>query len=139
MNPNSYSKATDDLSHIFWHIRMTKDKAIRRSWQRRARLALGKRADLTDAERHEIAAVWARSDTHLYDSPAMRKLFGAKRDHRIDGEYKPAKRAMRAKFDSAGKRIRRKSNVLDFGPCANEPWPKPVQLELIEWPQQDSA
>lgn len=94
----SYSKPDQPLSTIFYRIREARDKATRRSWQRRARLALAKVPGLTDAERHEIAAVWSRPDSMRYDSPALRKLLGF-RCPALPGQTIPAHRAMRCAFD----------------------------------------
>ena len=68
--------AGHDLAFIFFKIRETRDAKTRRSWQRRARLALAQRPDLSPAERHEICAVWSRMDCHRVNSPAMSKLQG---------------------------------------------------------------
>lgn len=72
----------DDLAYIFFNIRTSRDTATRRSWQRRAREALAKVAHLTDAERHEVAAVWSKPNCNHIDSPALRKLQG-----RTDGAH----------------------------------------------------
>lgn len=76
----SRSVNTLDLSFIFFKIRETRCSKTRRSWQRRARLALAQREDLTAAERHEICSVWSRSNVAQIDSPAMSKLQG--KEHR---------------------------------------------------------
>lgn len=73
---------SDDLHYIFFQIRATRCSKTRRSWQRRARLALAKREDLTPAERHEICSVWSRSNVRQIDSPALSKLFN--REHRAE-------------------------------------------------------
>lgn len=80
----SRSSNTFDLSLIFFKIRETRCTKTRRSWQRRARLALAKREDLTAAERHEICAVWSRSDCIKVNSPAMSKLQGIEHAPRRD-------------------------------------------------------
>lgn len=69
---------SDDLPYIFFQIRATRCPKTRRSWQRRARLALAQRTDLTAAEQHEICSVWSRSNVHQIDSPALSKLHGEK-------------------------------------------------------------
>ena len=74
------SVKSDDLPYIFFQIRATRCPKTRRSWQRRARLALAKRLDLTPSERHEICSVWSRSNAAQIDSPAMSKLQG--KEHR---------------------------------------------------------
>ena len=71
---------SDDLTYIFFQIRATRCPKTRRSWQRRARLALAQRTDLTPAERNEICSVWSRSNVAQIDSPAMSKLQG--KEHR---------------------------------------------------------
>lgn len=76
----SRSVNTLDLSFIFFKIRETRCSKTRRSWQRRARLALAQRDDLTPAERHEICSVWSKPNVHQIDSPAMCKLHG--KEHR---------------------------------------------------------
>jgi hypothetical protein len=78
------SCSTLDLSFIFFKIRETRCPKTRRSWQRRARIALAKREDLTPADQHEICSVWSKSNCHLIDSPAMSKLKGI--EHRPRAE-----------------------------------------------------
>lgn len=73
------SKKSDDLPYIFFKIRTTRCPKTRRSWQRRARLALAKHDDLTPSEQHEICSVWSKSNVDRIDSPAMSKLF--KQEH----------------------------------------------------------
>ena len=68
--------AGHELAFIFFKIRETRCIKTRRSWQRRARLALVQRPDLSPSERHEICAVWSRMDCHRVNSPAMSKLQG---------------------------------------------------------------
>jgi hypothetical protein len=75
----SRSVNTLDLSFIFFKIRETRCSKTRRSWQRRARLALAKRTDLTPAEKHEICSVWSKMNVQQINSPAMSKLRGV--DH----------------------------------------------------------
>jgi hypothetical protein len=72
----SRSTNTFDLNLIFFKIRETRDLKTRRSWQRRARLALALRDDLSPAERHEICSVWSQRNVHQIDSPALSKLHG---------------------------------------------------------------
>lgn len=100
---NALTPATLDLPLIFWHIRAARDDSTRRSWQRRARLALASREDLTPAERIEIAAVWSRPDCDRYDSPALRKITGQKA---ALPEYQriPARQAIRAGLAQRGSR-----------------------------------
>lgn len=100
---NALTLATLDLHLIFWHIRAARDDSTRRSWQRRARLALASRDDLTPAERIEIAAVWARPDCDRYDSPALRKITGQKASL-PEHQRIPARRAIRAGLAQRGTR-----------------------------------
>ena len=76
MHGLSRTPNTFDLNLIFFKIRESRIPETRRSWQRRARIALALRDDLTPAERHEISAVWSQPNSHQIDSPAMSKLFG---------------------------------------------------------------
>ena len=113
-----------DLATIFFRIRTTRDAPTMRSWQRRARLALAQRIDLTPAQRHEIMCVWRRSDCHLIDSPAMRALLRADGSAASEWETAPARQHMRASFDAAGERVARAKKPgharLDFGVPAND-------------------
>lgn len=70
------SVRTNDLNYIFFKIRETRCPKTRRSWQRRARLALAQLEDLTPSERHEIACTWSQLNAHQIDSPALSKLHG---------------------------------------------------------------
>ena len=76
MQGKTRTTKTDDLAFIFFKIRETRCIKTRRSWQRRARLSLAKREDLTPAERHEVCAVWSKRNVHQIDSPALSKLQG---------------------------------------------------------------
>lgn len=99
MQGKSRSKKSDDLPYIFFKIRETRCAKTRRSWQRRARLALAKREDLTPAERHEICCVWGKSGSHLIDSPAMSKLHG--HEHRPQPHQTiSARSCTRRRFDA---------------------------------------
>ena len=118
MQGRSRTKPGLGLATIFFHIRTTRDKATRRSWQRRARLALAQMDWLTPAERHEICAVWSRADAVRIDSPAMRKLMG-NRAPRSEWETIPARSVMRARFDGAGRRRRQIKNP---ELCRPGPW-----------------
>ena len=92
------TRATVDLSFIFFKIRETRDTATRRSWTRRARLALVQRDDLTPAERHEVMCVWSRSNSHRIDSPAMSKVFNI--EHRPQPHQTISARSLcRRRFD----------------------------------------
>ncbi|WP_367846258.1 hypothetical protein [Rhodoferax sp. WC2427] len=139
--PKERTRPTVDLSYIFYNLRTVRDAKTRRSWQRRARIALDLLDFLTPAERHEITCVWSKQDCDKYDSPAMNKLQARLRGKptptrsRHDWEYKPASSAIRAGFDAHGQKIPRTKKPglvtrLDFGPAANEPWPV-LQLSLI--------
>ena len=133
---HSYGKA--DLPLIFYKIRTVRTAAERRSWQRRARIALAARSDLTDYERHEIAAVWSKPDPERYDSPALRKLLNQSPEP-ARWQNKDAHAATRAAFDpvTGAKRAKQpkhgtESRRLNFGSAANDAaWPHPVQLALI--------
>lgn len=95
----SRSVNTLDLSFIFFKIRETRCSKTRRSWQRRARLALAQREDLTAAERHEICSVWSRSNVAQIDSPAMSKLQG--KEHRPQpNQTVSARSCTRRRFDA---------------------------------------
>lgn len=79
MQGKSRSVKSDDLAYIFFKIRATRCPKTRRSWQRRARIALAKLDEFTPEERHEICCVWANLNASRIDSPAMSKLF--KKEH----------------------------------------------------------
>jgi hypothetical protein len=96
---------TDDLSYIFFKIRETRDSKVRRSWQRRARLALAKRTDLTPAEQHEVCAVWSKSDCNRIDSPALSKCLGRKHI-KFEGS-RPASCVVRKLFDDQGQPLKK--------------------------------
>ena len=99
MQGKSRTVKTDDVSYIFFKIRESRCAKTRRSWQRRARLALAKREDLTPAERHEICCVWSKSNVGHIDSPAMSKYF--KREHRPQPQQTiSARSCTRRRFDS---------------------------------------
>jgi hypothetical protein len=99
------TRPTDDLAYIFFKIRESRWQNVRRSWQRRARLALAKRTDLTPAERHEVCAVWSKSDCSRIDSPALSKFLG--RTHiKFEGS-RPASSVVRRRFDVDGQPVDR--------------------------------
>ena len=102
--------ATDDLARIFYAIRTSRSGPIRRSWQRRARLALDNfYPDLTPAERHEVCCVWSRKDCDRIASKALRKVNGSSRNGIVnDWEHLNARQFMRAGFDSEGQPTRKK-------------------------------
>ena len=138
MKGKSLSNDKAELPLIFYKIRTVRTNAERRSWQRRARIALAARSDLTEAERHEVAAVWSKPDPERYDSPALRKLLGqAPKPERW--QTKDAHAVTRAAFDRRTGERRNKQpkqatecKRLNFGSAANEDtWPRPVQLVLI--------
>lgn len=90
---------SDDLPYIFFQIRATRCPKTRRSWQRRARIALAQRTDLTPAERHEVCSVWSRSNCTQIDSPALSKLFN--REHRPQPHQTvTARSCTRRRFDA---------------------------------------
>lgn len=93
------SQKSEDLPYIFFKIRESRCTKTRRSWQRRARLALAKRVDLTEAERHEICCVWSKSNVGQIDSPAMSKLQG--KEHRPQPHQTiSARSCTRRRFDA---------------------------------------
>ncbi len=94
---SSRTLRTNDLSFIFFKLRETRCPKTRRSWQRRARLALALRIDLTPAERHEIACTWSQRNAHQIDSPAMSKLQGKRHAPRPEQTIQP-KRFTRRNF-----------------------------------------
>ena len=99
------TRPTEDLSYIFYKIRETRDSKVRRSWQRRARLALQKRTDLTPAERHEVCTVWSKSDCNRIDSPALSKCLGRAHIH-FEGT-RPASSVIRKRFDANGQPLQK--------------------------------
>jgi hypothetical protein len=129
MRGTALTPKTNELSYIFWKVRDSRKANERRSWMRRARLALAKRLDLTDAQRHEIMCVWSRRDVSHIDSPALAALHGTRAEC---GTFnRKASTLYRARFDDAGKKIPRlKANK--FKPC---PWftfkPKHRQLYFL--------
>lgn len=95
MQGQSRSVKTDDLSLIFFKIRASRCSKTRRSWLRRARLALEKIQEISKSERHEILCVWSQSNVSHIDSAALRKLHGTvKQDHQTI----ESKRFTRRKF-----------------------------------------
>lgn len=136
MQGKNRTPKTDDLSLIFWHIRAARDAKTRRSWQRRARLALEKNTTLTPEERHEIAVTWSRADVSEIDSPALRKLSG-KQKAAHEWQKTPARQHMRIAFDDSGRRRSKQPSRateltrLSFGDAANERWPHPVQMVIF--------
>ena len=117
MQGKSRSKKSEDLPYIFFKIRETRCAKTRRSWQRRARLALAKRDDLTPAERHEICSVWSNSNVNQIDSPAMSKLF--KKEHRPQPHQTiSARSCTRRRFDVVTERcsVSRSNPALDSAP-----------------------
>jgi hypothetical protein len=98
MQGKDRTRPTNDLGMIFWYIRTTRDTATRRSWQRRARLALAAIEWLTNAERHEIMCVWSSEQSHLTNSPALNKLLG--RDQK--SEYATRTPTLRASYTEDG-------------------------------------
>lgn len=137
MQGRSRTRRGADLATIFFHIRTERDAKTRRSWQRRARIALAAVPGLTDAERHEICAVWSRLDCSRIDSPAMRKLLG---HGPAAPEYAtiPARSVMSARFDADGKAIRRKRRrglsglAALYADAANDAPPRAVRLFLVK-------
>lgn len=121
MRGRELTRPTTDLGLIFFHIRTTRDIKTRRSWQRRARLALAQRADLSPAERHEVMCVWSRADSHLIHSDALNKLLGTRhKAYALHLKHKTP--TLRARFDATGRLSREKKpgfTRLYFGDAAN--------------------
>lgn len=122
----SHSQRESDLSLIFFKIRTSRTTPARRSWQRRARLALNQIAILTDAEKHEIMVAWSHPNCHRVNSPALEKLTGRPSLHDADID---ARTLYRAAFDANGQQITRQSadakkpglaRRFDYGPAAND-------------------
>lgn len=130
---------SDDLNFIFWKIRACRDDKQRRSWLRRARLALAKRDDLTPAEQHEVMVTWSRRDVSNVYSPAMVKVLGkACPPGRQDWHNTDATSHMRAGFDADGNKRSKRPRPdfaqawhVDHGDAANDAWPIQIQLKLI--------
>lgn len=102
---------TDDLGQIFFHIRTERPGPKRRSWQRRARIALQTRhPELTPAERHEIIVCWSRQDCARIESHALRKLHPHLNSSpaRCEWQTMKARTFMRAGFDAHGQPTRKK-------------------------------
>lgn len=120
MRGKALTPKTSTFSHIFWHIRTARaGSSLRRSWQRRARLALAALNWLTPAERHEIMCVWSRGDAHQIDSPALRKLLagtGSRVPLQAHEWQKPARGYLRAGFRPDGQPTRRRV----ASPAAND-------------------
>ena len=117
MHGISRTPNTLDLNLIFFKIRETRCPKTRRSWQRRARLALAQRDDLTPSERHEICSIWSRSNISQIDSPAMSKLL--KKEHRPQPHQTiSARSCTRRRFDapSVDCSVSRSSHALDSAP-----------------------
>jgi hypothetical protein len=119
MRGKELTRPTDNLGQTFFHIRTSRDSNARRSWQRRARMALGKRDDLTPAERHEIMCTWSRDDCHMVRSAAMAKILGTT----INSDYQHKQPTLRARFLNNGQKPDTKKPEqirLDFGDAAND-------------------
>ena len=117
MHGISRTPNTLDLNLIFFKIRETRCPKTRRSWQRRARIALAQRSDLTAAEQHEICSVWSRSNVAEIDSPAMSKL--SNKEHRPQPHQTiSARSCTRRRFYTASVdcSVSRKNLALDNAP-----------------------
>jgi hypothetical protein len=88
---------TVDLPLIFFKIRSTRCPKTRRSWQRRARLALAKLPSLTPSEQHEIICVWSRPECNQIDSAALRKYTGS--SYKLPEQTISARSCTRRRFD----------------------------------------
>jgi hypothetical protein len=126
MQGKSRTVKTADTSYIFYKIRESRCPKTRRSWQRRARIALELREDLTPAERHEICCVWSKSNVGQIDSPAMSKYF--KQEHKAQPHRTiSAKSCTRRSFEG-----RKKSPEKPSLFAANDPVfesPKPLNCD----------
>lgn len=118
--PNPLTPATTDLSRIFWEIRMCRKANVRRSWMRRARLALAKRSDLTAAERHEIMCCWSRAEVCHIASPALAKLHKRPIDKAC--QHIPCRRYLRARFTQTGDVITKLAASVQVREAANDDW-----------------
>jgi hypothetical protein len=120
MRGKELTRPTNDLGLIFWHIRTTRNTNARRSWQRRARLVLAKRLDLTDKDRHEIMCTWSRGDSHMMASEAMAKLL----NNPINSNYQHKPPTLRARFEAGGQKptaTKKPEQIrLDYGDAAND-------------------
>jgi hypothetical protein len=103
------TRPTDDLAYIFFKIRESRWQNVRRSWQRRARLALAKRTDLTPAERHEVCAVWSKclGRTHIKFEGSRPASSVLRRRFDVDGQ--PVERAISGRCSAS-----RKNHALDI-------------------------
>ena len=105
----SLTAKTSDLSYIFFSIRAARSSNVRRSWLRRARIALESRTDLTPAERHEIIVVRSQSNVSRIASPAVEEFDGTASAAFCDWQKQPARQYMRAGFDQHGQPTRKKA------------------------------
>ncbi len=114
MRGKSLTPDNSNLSFIFYKIRTTRaGTPLRRSWQRRARIALAKLDWLTPAERHEIACIWSRQDCQRYNSPALRKYMETThgKPSFIVEAQKPVRPCLRASFTASGQVKPRKTST----------------------------
>jgi hypothetical protein len=110
MRGQSLSVKTSELSYIFFKIREARAANVRRSWLRRARIALESRTDLTPAERHEIICVRSQSNVSRIASPALEKFNGNVASAQFcEWQKQPARQYMRAGFDQHGQPTRKKA------------------------------
>jgi hypothetical protein len=120
MRGKELTRPTNDLSLIFWHIRTTRNTNARRSWQRRARLVLAKRLDLSDKDRHEIMCTWSRGDSHMVASEAMAKLLAAQ----INSDFQNVSPRLFKRFKNDGKKLmatKKPEQIrLEYGDAAND-------------------
>jgi hypothetical protein len=116
--PNPLTPATGDLSRIFWEIRQCRVPNLRRSWMRRARLALAANHRLTDAQRHEVMCVWSRRECSQIFSEALGLVTGNAPSRAFC--HLRAKRYLRARFMPDGQAISRLGNRFKVGKAAND-------------------
>ena len=118
--PNPLTPHTSDLARIFWEIRQCRRPNVRRSWMRRARLALAARSDLSDRERHEIMCCWSRREVGHIASPALAKLHKLPIDKAC--QHLPARRYFRARFTDRGDAITRLRRAVPRRVASNDDW-----------------
>lgn len=109
MRGTALTPKTNELSYIFFKIREARQHNVRRSWLRRARIALESRTDLTPAERHEIICVRSQSNVVRIASPALEKFNGSPADSFCEWQKQPARQYMRKGFDVDGQPTRKKA------------------------------
>lgn len=125
MQGRERTRPTNDLGLIFFHIRTTRCTKTRRSWQRRARIALSNLKHLSEKDKHEIMCTWSRDDCHMVNSESMHKLLKPSAIYHTKSQNAHRTPTLRAKFDRHGQRVsgtKKPEKIrLDFGDAANDP------------------